>query len=171
VEGLPFLEWELTNPSTQKAEIRVLDEAVYFDLKIWKWPDTLGGNDTDWLLAELENNPQIEPYYEYSKLRTNYFDISEFDTDTLKDNYTYLWKVIGLKDEIVIAESEIKTFSVLNDSDFVEATEIMLNKIKLGKESEVYGVVEPIPAGTISNRRTHLILTASSSSRALNGTR
>jgi len=149
VKDLPFFEWELTNPSAQTAEKRVFDEAVYFDLKIWKWPDTLGGSETAWLLSELEDNPQIEPYYEYTKLRTSYFNISEITSDTLEDNYTYLWKVISIKDEVVIAESEVNTFSILSDTDFVEASESMLRTIELGEESEVYGVIEPIPAGAI----------------------
>ena len=149
VEDLPFFEWELTNPSAQKADKRVSDELVYFDLKIWRWPDTLDGSEAGFLLSELENNPQIEPYYEVSKLRTNYLNITEFAADTLKDNYTYLWKVISIKDEVVIAESEINSFSILSDIDFLAATESMLNKIKVAEESEVYGIIDPLLTGEI----------------------
>lgn len=149
VKDLPFFEWELTNPSAQTAEKRVFDEGIYYNLKIWQWPDSLGAGEADLYKSNLGGNPQIAPYLELNKLRNPYVNISEITADTLKDNYTYLWKVSSIKNEIVIAESEVHTFSILRDTDFVEASESMLRTIELGDKSEVYGIIEPIPAGAV----------------------
>jgi|GEM_PF-3973422 len=148
ITGLPFFEWQLINPSAQTADRTVKDGDIWFDLKIWKWPDTLDTGQADIFSRYLEANPQLEPDFPFYKLSSSYFNFAETD-DTLPENHSYFWKVTCIKNEIIIAESEIQEFYLLSDYSFKDAAESMLNSIDLFDASVVYGIVDPIQPGTI----------------------
>jgi hypothetical protein len=149
VKDPPFFEWELTNPSSQKAVKGEIDEDISFKVIIWKWPDSLNASDAGTFMNNMATNPEFEPYYESNKLSTTYYNISVSDVDTIKNNYSYFWKVICIKDEAIIAESDFNKFSILSNKSFVEAAESMLNAVELYEESQVYGITEPVTPGAI----------------------
>lgn len=145
----PFFEWALTNLSSQQAGQTSVNEDIYFEVKIWKWPDSLAGGDAESYINDLKNNPDIAPYYESDKLNASYFNIAETAADTIKGNHTYFWKVTAIQNEMIIAESGFGTFSAISDKSFIEAAESMLKAVDVGEDSKVYGITEPVPAGAI----------------------
>ncbi len=146
---LPFFEWDLTNPSAQTAETRVFDEDIYFDLRIWQWPDSLDAGEAGMFLENLRNNTQIDPWFEENDIAGFFYNIAEIAEDTLKNEFTYMWQVIGIKDEVIIAKSDINSFSFIADNGFEEAAESMLNFLDIDENSEIYGLIEPLTAGVI----------------------
>jgi len=149
VGDVSFFSWDLVDPSAQTAENRVFDEDVYFDLKIWQWPDSLAVEESDAFLFDLEQNEQVQVYFEALEINEPYFSIAEVAADTLKDNQTYIWKVFGIKDELIIAESDVTTFSIIEGQDFEAAAKSMLDYIGPTDRSTIYGLVGPLDAGVI----------------------
>jgi hypothetical protein len=145
----PFFEWELTNPLSQNTTEMAVDEDIYFDVKIWKWPDSVAAGDAKSYKNDLANNPDIAPYYEADKLNASYFNIAETAPDTIKGNHTYFWKVNCIKNEMIIAESGYGEFSFVSDKSFIEAAESMLKAVDVGEDSKVYGITEPVTPGAI----------------------
>jgi hypothetical protein len=145
----PFFEWKLTNPSSQNTGEMAVDEDIYFDIKIWKWPDSLAGGDAESYKNDLANNPGTTPYYEADKLDASYFNMAETAADTIKGNHTYFWKVSGIKNEMIIGESGVGRFSCISDKSFIEAAESMLKAVDEGEDSKVYGITEPVSPGAI----------------------
>jgi len=149
VAGPPFFEWDMIVSSDAQAGKTLAEEDVYYNLKIWKWPESPGIADAESYMAELEDNPDTEPFYEAEKIPQGYFDMASGNPDTMRANFTYFWKVSCIKDENIIAESPVSRFMILPDNRFIEAAESMLRAAKPEKGSEIFGIIEPVTPGAI----------------------
>jgi hypothetical protein len=148
ITGPPFLEWELGVLSSQKAGTQPPDKNIYFEVRVWQWPDGLDAGDAAAFAASLKDNPTVATVIPVNKLTPTFLNLAEAGSGIFKSNYTYFWMVTAIKDEMIIAESEVNQFTVISDKNFMAAAESMLNSVEIGEESRIYGVADPIPPGS-----------------------
>lgn len=145
----PFFEWSLSGPAARKTAGKEPDPGISYDLRIWQWPDSLGAGGAGPFTDMVRNDPTLVPYFEIKKLSVSFFDITGSYADTLKGNYSYCWKVLVIKDEMIIAESEPALFTMFPDRNFIEAAGVMFDSVVVGINSKVYGYTDPLRAGVV----------------------